>query len=299
MTDIKDIGGVPVHPAANIFPMIVGAPYRELVEDIRANGVRTVLKFIGESWETAQILDGRNRLSAIQELRLDYRDFSECIHPEDMPDPVGYVLSLNKLRRHLSEVQLGIAAGKAANLPRGANQYESKVDMSVDTSTSDGPPTPAITIEEAAKAVGTSRPNAARGKAVATNGIPNLQEACEQSKLSMTAAAKIAKLPKEEQAAALAEALKPKPPRAKAPRKKAEPVNTKDKAQEAAVEESQEKTVTTKTPPVPTPLMALKALSEEMTHSEGMLVAQFAEWVRDQSSIDTIHAGAVWWIENQ
>ena len=101
------------HPIANIFPLIEGQAYRDLVQDIAEHGVREPVWLY-----EGKILDGRNRYRAANEagalcgLRLYEGD-----------DPVGFVVSLNLHRRHLDESQRAMVAAKLAGLERGANQH--------------------------------------------------------------------------------------------------------------------------------------------------------------------------------
>ena len=80
------------HPFAELFPLIKGREFDDLVADIRANGLREpVILFEGA------ILDGRSRLSACQVagIRPAFRTYRG-------KDPLGYVISANLRRRHLS-----------------------------------------------------------------------------------------------------------------------------------------------------------------------------------------------------
>lgn len=101
------------HEIANVFPLIEGKEFEELVADVRAYGVREpIVLFQGK------ILDGRNRWRAAQQAAV------ECPSTEyEGDDPVGFVVSLNLRRRHLDESQRGVVAASIAKLPRGANQH--------------------------------------------------------------------------------------------------------------------------------------------------------------------------------
>lgn len=110
--------GVKIHPAAMAYPMMSDAEYAGLLKDIEENGVATVIQFRGDSWEEAELIDGRCRLKAIRELGLDYRDYAHIVATEDMPDPVAHLRSVNLYRRHLSTSQideLAAPSGKAIN----------------------------------------------------------------------------------------------------------------------------------------------------------------------------------------
>ena len=78
------------HPAADAFPMMDEARYRELVEDIRRNGQREIITLCD-----GMILDGRNRYRACIEIGIEpkTRTFDG--------DPWSFAWSLNGMRRDL------------------------------------------------------------------------------------------------------------------------------------------------------------------------------------------------------
>lgn len=83
------------HEAANIFPMLTGDEFRVLVDDIRANGqIEPIWLYQGD------ILDGRNRYAACLELGIEPK-FTEYTGT----DPLGFVVSMNVMRRHLTKDQ--------------------------------------------------------------------------------------------------------------------------------------------------------------------------------------------------
>src|SRR5262249_18739935 len=151
------------HDAANLFPMLVGADFVALVQDIRANGQRETIKTLH-----GEILDGRNRWRACSELNLTPR-------VEKLPldtDPIRYVVSLNIHRRHLADRQRAWIAAKIANTTNGSNQHEKKVGGPI------GPPTqPPISIPEAAEMLNVSDRSVKRAKRVQDHGIPEVQKA--------------------------------------------------------------------------------------------------------------------------
>jgi ParB-like chromosome segregation protein Spo0J len=80
-----------VHPLAELFPLLDGAEFADLVKDIATNGVHEPI------WTyDGKILDGRNRYRFAQEAGVDcpLREYTG-------EDPVGFVVSLNLKRRHL------------------------------------------------------------------------------------------------------------------------------------------------------------------------------------------------------
>lgn len=102
------------HEIANIFPMMAGAEYEQLLADIMENGqLDPVVLYEGK------ILDGRNRWKACMELGL-------VINYEQYPgdNPLSYVISKNLHRRHLNETQRGVIGARIANMQLGDNQYK-------------------------------------------------------------------------------------------------------------------------------------------------------------------------------
>ena len=97
------------HPAANIFPLLEGAEFDALVEDIREYGQ------LESIWiHNRKALDGRNRYRACEKLGLDC-DVQEW----EGDDPLAFVISLNLKRRHLNESQRAMVAARIANRKDG------------------------------------------------------------------------------------------------------------------------------------------------------------------------------------
>jgi hypothetical protein len=161
------------HPLADLFPLMEGADFEELVADVRAaHGLREPIWIY-----QGKILDGRNR----------YRAAAEAGVPcptriYDGDDPIGFVVSLNLKRRHLSESQRAMVAAKLATLRAGDNQY------------SEGLP-----IGRSSELLNVSARTVARARDVRESGTPELVHAVEAGVVSVAAAADIATRPPEEQ----------------------------------------------------------------------------------------------------
>jgi hypothetical protein len=98
-----------VHPAADLFPMMGDAELDELAADIAKNGVRQPIV-----WHGNQLLDGRNRVAAVHripdekrraEIVAEWQNGKNCVIYGMLPDPIGYVISANIHRRHLTAEQ--------------------------------------------------------------------------------------------------------------------------------------------------------------------------------------------------
>jgi hypothetical protein len=92
-----------VHPAADVFPMLSDEELQKLGEDIKHYGLTDPILLIGD-----QVVDGRNRLEAIERAGLKPRDF---VRVEHLPavDAAALVISKNLLRRHMTKAQIAEA----------------------------------------------------------------------------------------------------------------------------------------------------------------------------------------------
>jgi hypothetical protein len=105
------------HPLANIFPLLEGEAFEELVADIKANGLREKIDLY-----QGKIVDGRYRYRALQRLGIDpsadpSRYFRKALyvhsvggearpHEQSNDDRVrAYIISKNIHRRHLTAEQ--------------------------------------------------------------------------------------------------------------------------------------------------------------------------------------------------
>lgn len=100
--------------------------------------------------------------------------------------PLHLVVSLNLKRRHLSESQRGAVAAKLANMAEGRPADTAQIC--------------AVSQDEAARMLNVSRRTVQTAKSVLEQGTPELISAVESGKVSVSAAADVAQLPKEKQA---------------------------------------------------------------------------------------------------
>jgi N6-adenosine-specific RNA methylase IME4 len=161
------------HPLANIFPLIEGAEFDDLVADIRTHRLHEpVVLFEGK------ILDGRNRYRACVEAGTECR-----FETYQGTDPVGYVVSLNLRRRHLNESQRAMVAAKLATLQDGQ-----RADL-----------VEGLPIGRASQLLNVGERSVARAREVIDHGILELQTKIEQGAVSVSAAADVAELSQDEQ----------------------------------------------------------------------------------------------------
>jgi ParB family chromosome partitioning protein len=178
--------GVRFHEFADLFPWIEGAAFEELKADIAKNGVLEPIVFIGDT-----ILDGRNRYMAARDLGMEYPRIE--YHGSN---PLAFVIAKNLARRHLSESQRAMVAAKLAKMPQGAR---TDIQPSANLPEVVAP----VSQPEAAALLNVSERSLRNAKTVQRDGIPELVDAVETGEIAVSAAAEIARLPKEEQAEAV------------------------------------------------------------------------------------------------
>lgn len=109
-----------IHPAADIFPMMIGADFAALKADIQTNGQLDDIAFF-----EGMVIDGRNRLRACEELGIEpqWYELTEC------KDPVAYVLSKNLHRRHLTREQRDEVIKKLRSMGQTCQQIADSVGV--------------------------------------------------------------------------------------------------------------------------------------------------------------------------
>jgi hypothetical protein len=98
--------------------MMSDAELAELGQDIKKNGQQIpILFWTGDQYKTSVLIDGRNRLEAMERLGILDDVLVETFH---CGDPVSHIISRNLRRRHLSQQEradLIVAAIKAGQKP--------------------------------------------------------------------------------------------------------------------------------------------------------------------------------------
>lgn len=195
------ICGYTVHPACAMLPMMSAASLAEMADDIRLNGQEQPIVM-----HRGLLLDGRNRLRACELAGVEPK-----IREWEGDDPVRWVLSLNFHRRHLTDSQKSIVGARAEDLlaervnEPSAEGVES-MPKQPQLATAEGEPESASDkplsqreirrqARESAAALVNVSPNAiARGRKLIDNAVPELVGAVARGTVSLSQAARVAKL---------------------------------------------------------------------------------------------------------
>lgn len=157
---------VRMHPVTELFPPMSDEEFRALVEDIRQHGQREPVTL----WR-GQVIDGRNRVRACQELDCAIRT---RVWNGAESDLVGYVVSLNLRRRHLNESQRALVADRIANMRQGERTDLASIEARLSQS-------------DAAALLNVSRASVQRAHEV-TERAPDLVPAIERGEMTVTQA---------------------------------------------------------------------------------------------------------------
>lgn len=166
------------HPAAKLFPMMVGGDLAALIADIRENGQREPI-IIHEGL----ILDGRNRFAACEKLGIK----PVTAKWDRAGTPEAFVISMNLHRRHLNESQRGLIAGKLATRTREETLIPNafgrgKLDVGI--------PSSSLTVGQTAKMLNVSRDTVYEAKKVLREGTIEEIEAVRNGAVSVNTVAK-------------------------------------------------------------------------------------------------------------
>lgn len=163
----------PLHPAAELFPVMDEAAFAALVADIAAHGQREPILILD-----GQVIDGRHRLRACEQLGL--APLVRQVSADD-GDPFGLVVSLNLHRRHLNESQRAMVAARLSTLGKGRPSVN--------------PPMGGISQAEAAQLLNVGERSLQRARVVVEHGMPELGIAVESGAIPVRVAAQLAQLP--------------------------------------------------------------------------------------------------------
>lgn len=189
---------IPFHPLADIFPLIEGQDFDDLVRDIAQHGLREPIVLLGRT-----ILDGRNRYRACVAAKvlpesLDEVTVTQLKHfkhfvPMGAPEPshedlVSFVLSKNLHRRQLDESQRGMVAANIATMRQGE-----RTDINPSANLQK------VAQNQAAERVNVSPRTVADAVKVRREAVPELRHAVEQGHIAVSVAAKATALPESDQ----------------------------------------------------------------------------------------------------
>lgn len=185
------------HEVANLFPLIQGQEFDELVKDIRENGLQQPI------WTyQGKIIDGRNRYRACLLAHVAPRSQEW----DGNGSLVAFVISLNVKRRHLTSSQLAaialeveqqLAKENKVGRPRNDGNYGNISVLSGESR------------EKAADLLGTNAHYVTDAKRIAQSA-PALIEHVKEGTLTIPDARAIADLPKERQAVVVEKAVQAK-----------------------------------------------------------------------------------------
>ena len=175
----------PLHPAAEIFPIMQEAAFAALVADIATHGQREPILMLD-----GQVIDGRHRLRACEQLGLE--PLVRRISADD-GDPLSLVVSLNLHRRHLNESQRAMVAARLSDMRQGE-----RTDLQ-----------PCANLRKVSQGQGAQllqvgKRSVNHASRVLQSGIPELSASVDRGALVVSTAAEIARLPAESQRAVLA-----------------------------------------------------------------------------------------------
>lgn len=168
------------HPLSAAFPAMSADDFQGLKDSIMEIGVQNPITLF-----EGMVIDGWHRYTAANELGMD------CPVVElGEVDPRDFVLAQNKARRHVTQAQLAMATTAVyAWAPAGKPKLHTECAVK--------------TTAEMASIAGVHRNTIVQAQAVQAKAAPEVVEAVKSGAIGLPKAAAIARLPKEEQAAAI------------------------------------------------------------------------------------------------
>lgn len=172
------------HPLSAAFPAMSAEDFQGLKDSITEIGVQNPITLF-----EGMVIDGWHRYTAATELGMD----CPVVELGDV-DPRHFVLAQNKSRRHVTQAQLAMATTTVYAWRPVGNPAFSQSGTECPIAKSNA---------QLAEAAGVSEKTIKQAKAVQTKAAPEVIAAVKSGEIGLPKAAAIAKLPKEEQAAAI------------------------------------------------------------------------------------------------
>ena len=172
------------HLLSAVFPAIGADDFQALKDSIENIGVQNPITLF-----EGMVIDGWHRYTAANDLGM------HCPAVElGNVDPRDFVLAQNKARRHVTQAQLGLAVTAVYAWRPAGNPALSQSGSACPVGKTNA---------ELAQIAGVSERTIKQAKAIQTKAAPEVVEAVKRGEIGGEKAAAIAKLPKEEQAAAI------------------------------------------------------------------------------------------------
>lgn len=200
------------HPAAMLFPLLQGTEFGALVEDIEINGLREPIVLY-----QGVVLDGRNRLRACELAGVPPR----FVEWDGVGSPLAFIVSRNLRRRHLNESQRSILGAQVKAMfeeeaaeRENATRFGNRVEPNTTEGVYDEKPRESAAFAnlqkpcvhshvEAANLLNVSPRSISTAAKVLETGDPEVIDAIVAGDISVSDAATVVDLPKEEQRQAL------------------------------------------------------------------------------------------------
>lgn len=172
------------HPLSAAFPAMQADEYQALHDSIMEIGVQNPITLLD-----GMVIDGWHRYTVANDLGMD----CPSVELGDV-DPRDFVMAQNKARRHVTQAQLAMATTAVyAWKPVGNPEFSQSHTECVIAKSND----------ELAAIAGVHKNTITQAKAVQSKAAPEVVAAVKSGEIGLPKAAAIAKLPKEEQAAAI------------------------------------------------------------------------------------------------